>query len=59
MRTAALSVASRAYVFQTGRVVAENSAAHILGDPDLLPCLSRRLRLAPELVDVIIDQRQL
>jgi branched-chain amino acid transport system ATP-binding protein len=32
----ALSVASRAYVFETGRVVAENSAANILGDPDLL-----------------------
>jgi branched-chain amino acid transport system ATP-binding protein len=32
----ALSVASRAYVFETGRVVAENSAANILGNPDLL-----------------------
>jgi branched-chain amino acid transport system ATP-binding protein len=32
----ALSVAGRAYVFETGRVVAENSAANILGDPDLL-----------------------
>jgi branched-chain amino acid transport system ATP-binding protein len=32
----ALSVASRAYVFETGRIVAENSAANILGDPDLL-----------------------
>jgi branched-chain amino acid transport system ATP-binding protein len=29
----ALSVAGRAYVFETGRVVAENSAANILGDP--------------------------
>ncbi len=32
----ALFVASRAYVFETGRVVAENSAANILRDPDLL-----------------------
>jgi branched-chain amino acid transport system ATP-binding protein len=32
----ALSVASRAYVFETGRIVAENSAANILNDPDLL-----------------------
>jgi branched-chain amino acid transport system ATP-binding protein len=32
----ALSVASRAYVFETGRVVAENSAANILADPGLL-----------------------
>jgi branched-chain amino acid transport system ATP-binding protein len=32
----ALSVAGRAYVFETGRVVAENSAANILGDPGLL-----------------------
>jgi branched-chain amino acid transport system ATP-binding protein len=32
----ALSVASRAYVFETGRVVAESNAANILGNPDLL-----------------------
>lgn len=32
----ALSVASRAYVFETGRVVAESTAANILGSPDLL-----------------------
>lgn len=32
----ALSVASRAYVFETGRIVAESSAANILGNPDLL-----------------------
>jgi branched-chain amino acid transport system ATP-binding protein len=32
----ALSVASRAYVFETGRVVAESSAADMLGNPDLL-----------------------
>jgi branched-chain amino acid transport system ATP-binding protein len=32
----ALSVASRAYVFETGRIVAENSAANILSDPELL-----------------------
>jgi branched-chain amino acid transport system ATP-binding protein len=32
----ALSVASRAYVFETGRIVAENSAANILNDPGLL-----------------------
>jgi branched-chain amino acid transport system ATP-binding protein len=32
----ALSVAGRAYVFETGRIVAENSAANILEDPDLL-----------------------
>jgi branched-chain amino acid transport system ATP-binding protein len=32
----ALSVASRAYVFETGRIVAENSADAILTDPDLL-----------------------
>jgi branched-chain amino acid transport system ATP-binding protein len=32
----ALSVASRAYVFETGRIAAENSSANILGDPDLL-----------------------
>jgi branched-chain amino acid transport system ATP-binding protein len=32
----ALSVASRAYVFETGRVVAEGSAANMRGNPDLL-----------------------
>jgi branched-chain amino acid transport system ATP-binding protein len=32
----ALSVASRAYVFETGRIVADNSAANILRDPGLL-----------------------
>ncbi|MCP3395314.1 ABC transporter ATP-binding protein [Bradyrhizobium sp. CCGB12] len=32
----ALSVASRAYVFETGRVVGEGSAADMLGNPDLL-----------------------
>ena len=32
----ALSVARRAYVFETGRIVAENSAANILSDPGLL-----------------------
>jgi branched-chain amino acid transport system ATP-binding protein len=32
----ALAVASRAYVFETGRIVAENDAANILGDPNLL-----------------------
>jgi branched-chain amino acid transport system ATP-binding protein len=32
----ALSVASRAYVFETGWVVGEGSAAHMLGNPDLL-----------------------
>src|SRR5262249_31934081 len=32
----ALSVASRAYVFETGRIVAENSSANILRAPDLL-----------------------
>jgi branched-chain amino acid transport system ATP-binding protein len=32
----ALSVASRAYVFETGRVVAEGSAADMRGNPDLL-----------------------
>jgi branched-chain amino acid transport system ATP-binding protein len=32
----ALSVASRAYVFETGRIVAEDSAANIRIDPDLL-----------------------
>lgn len=32
----ALLVASRAYVFETGRIVAENSAAKILSDPELL-----------------------
>jgi len=32
----ALSVASRAYVFETGRVVAEGNAADMLGNPDLL-----------------------
>jgi branched-chain amino acid transport system ATP-binding protein len=32
----ALSVASRAYVFETGQIVAENSAANILNDPGLL-----------------------
>jgi len=32
----ALMVASRAYVFATGRIVAENSASALLGNPDLL-----------------------
>lgn len=32
----ALSVASRAYVFETGRIVAESSAADILGNPELM-----------------------
>lgn len=32
----ALSVASRAYVFETGRIVAEKDAAGMLRDPDLL-----------------------
>ena len=32
----ALSVASRAYVYETGRVVAERDAAGLLGDPELL-----------------------
>ena len=32
----ALSVASRAYVYETGRVVAERDAAALLGDPELL-----------------------
>jgi branched-chain amino acid transport system ATP-binding protein len=32
----ALSIASRAYVFETGHVVAENSAENILGHPDLI-----------------------
>jgi branched-chain amino acid transport system ATP-binding protein len=32
----ALSVASRAYVFETGRVVAEDTAKSLLGNPDLL-----------------------
>jgi branched-chain amino acid transport system ATP-binding protein len=32
----ALSVASRAYVFETGRIVAEDSAANIRNDPDLM-----------------------
>lgn len=32
----ALSVANRAYVFETGRVVAEGNAANILSNPDLL-----------------------
>jgi branched-chain amino acid transport system ATP-binding protein len=32
----ALSVASRAYVFETGRVVGEGSAADMRGNPDLL-----------------------
>jgi branched-chain amino acid transport system ATP-binding protein len=32
----ALSVASRAYVLATGRVVAENSAAGLLKNPDAL-----------------------
>jgi branched-chain amino acid transport system ATP-binding protein len=32
----ALSVASRAYVFETGRVVAEDSAEGLLNNPDLL-----------------------
>lgn len=32
----ALSVAGRAYVFETGRIVAENTATNILGDPELL-----------------------
>src|SRR6201996_62888 len=32
----ALSVASRAYVFETGRIVAEKDAASILRDPDVL-----------------------
>jgi branched-chain amino acid transport system ATP-binding protein len=32
----ALSVASRAYVFETGRVVAEDTATALLGNPDLL-----------------------
>jgi branched-chain amino acid transport system ATP-binding protein len=32
----ALSVASRAYVFETGRVVAEDTAANLLNSPDLL-----------------------
>ncbi|MEP9379333.1 ABC transporter ATP-binding protein [Aquabacter sp. CN5-332] len=32
----ALSVASRAYVFETGRVVAENTAQALLDSPDLL-----------------------
>jgi branched-chain amino acid transport system ATP-binding protein len=32
----ALSVAGRAYVFETGQIVAENSAANILNDPGLL-----------------------
>jgi len=32
----ALAVANRAYVFETGRIVAEDSAANIRNDPDLL-----------------------
>jgi branched-chain amino acid transport system ATP-binding protein len=32
----ALSVAARAYVYETGRIVAEDSAANILNSPDLL-----------------------
>jgi branched-chain amino acid transport system ATP-binding protein len=32
----ALSVANRAYVFTTGRIVAEDSAAGLLKNPDLL-----------------------
>ena len=32
----ALSVASRAYVFETGRIIAEDTAANIRNDPDLL-----------------------
>ena len=32
----ALSVASRAYVFETGRVVVESSSTDMLGNPDLL-----------------------
>jgi branched-chain amino acid transport system ATP-binding protein len=32
----ALSVASRAYVFETGRLVAEDSAKGLLNNPDLL-----------------------
>jgi branched-chain amino acid transport system ATP-binding protein len=32
----ALSVADRAYVFETGRVVAHDTAAGLLGNPDLL-----------------------
>lgn len=32
----ALSVAGRAYVFETGRVVAEDTATALLGNPDLL-----------------------
>jgi branched-chain amino acid transport system ATP-binding protein len=32
----ALSVASRAYVFETGRITAHNDSASLLGDPDLL-----------------------
>jgi branched-chain amino acid transport system ATP-binding protein len=32
----ALSVASRAYVFETGRVVAEDSSESLLKNPDLL-----------------------
>jgi branched-chain amino acid transport system ATP-binding protein len=31
-----LSVASRAYVFETGRITAHNDSASLLGDPDLL-----------------------
>jgi branched-chain amino acid transport system ATP-binding protein len=32
----ALSVAGRAYVFETGRVVADDTAKALLGNPDLL-----------------------
>ena len=32
----ALAVASRAYVLETGRVVAEDTAQGLLGNPDLL-----------------------
>lgn len=32
----ALAVANRAYVFETGRVVAEDSAGSLLNNPDLL-----------------------
>jgi branched-chain amino acid transport system ATP-binding protein len=32
----ALSVASRAYVFETGRIVAEKDAVSIMRDPDVL-----------------------
>ena len=32
----ALDVASRAYVFETGRIVAADSAAALRGNPDLL-----------------------